>query len=445
MKPSPYNHFFPVPANGVVLAYNAFNGALAEIEEQNFARVQQLLSNPSSASGQQDHEFLRCLEEGGFLIPDPVDQSAALRATAKKLRRMGSIMGLTIAPTLACNFGCDYCLQVRSHQRMSESTQDALLEFCDRYLQHAEALRIWWFGGEPTICMTILDRLQSGLLELAAKHQAEVYPGEIISNGYLLDAAMARHFRELMITRAQITIDGPQAVHDRRRKLANGDGTFHRILDNLSAIVDVLEVNVRINIDKDNAETACEVVEILHQRGILSKVGLHFGHVLSAGAACADMRDRCFTDMDFSRTRIQIYQQLHEKGIYIYQNPTVRAAGASCGALAEGYFVIGPDGHIFRCWEDLSFGAEKAIGSVHVPSPADELQEQNIEAYRTWDPFNMPECCSCNVLPVCMGGCPALSMQQSGGKQGHCVPAKYHLGEMVTLGYRSKVSRGEAS
>ena len=445
MKPSPYNHFFPVPTNRVVLVYNAFNGALAEIEEENFPRVRQLLADPSLASELQDREFLSCLEAGGFLIPDPVDQAAVIRTTAKKLRKMGSIMGLTIAPTLACNFGCDYCFQARSNVRMSDTTQDALLAFCDRYLQHAEALRIWWFGGEPTICMSILERVQSRLLELADKHQAEVHPGEIISNGYLLDAAMARRLRELMITRAQVTIDGPQEVHDRRRKLANGDGTFQRILDNLNAIVDILEVNVRINIDKDNAEAACQVVETLKERGILSKVGVHFGHVLSAGAACADMRDRCFTDMDFSRTRIQIYERLRERGIYLIQNPTVRAAGASCAALAEGYFVIGPDGHMFRCWENLSLGPEKSIGSVHAPSETDERQRQNVEAYRNWDPFNMTECRNCDILPVCMGGCPALSMQLSGGRQGHCVPAKYHLGEMVTLSYRNKLSREAGS
>ena len=442
MKPSSYNHFFPVPTSGVVLAYNAFNGALAEIEVENFPRVEQLLADPSIASNSQDHEFLSCLEAGGFLIPDPVDQSAVIRTTAKKLRKMGSILGVTIAPTLACNFRCDYCFQARSSQLMSEATQNALLEFCDRYLQHAEALRVWWFGGEPTTCMPILERVQSRLLELATKHQAEVYSGEIISNGYLLDVAMARRLRDIKITRAQITIDGPQEVHDRRRKLAGGGGTFHRILDNLSAIVDILEVNVRINIDKDNSEAACQVAETLQQQGILPRVGVQFGHVLSTGEACADMRDRCFTDIDFSRTRIQIYERLREKGIYLIQNPVVRAAGASCAALAEGYYVIGPDGYMFRCWEDLSLGPDKSIGSVHAPSEADERQKQNVDAYRGWDPFNMSECRNCNILPVCMGGCPALSMQLNGGKQGNCVPAKYHLAELISLGYRNKISRG---
>jgi len=436
MKPSPYNHFFPLSGSEIILAYNAFNGALAEIEQAHYARVMQLLANPSDASSAQDHEFVHCLKEGGFLIGEPVDQTATLQATARRLRRMDSILGLTVAPTLACNFRCDYCFEAHSNVRMSEPTQDALLKFCDRQLQRAEGLRVWWFGGEPTICMPILDRVQTNLLELAAKHNAEVDSGEIITNGYLLDATMARHLHGLQITKAQVTIDGPEAIHDRRRKLANGDGTFRRIIDNLSEAADIMEINVRINIDKENVDSAFEVVDILRQRGILPKIKVHFGQVLSMGSACANLRDRCFSDLDFSRVRVEIYNKLHEMGVYVYQYPTVRTAGTSCGALAEGYFVVGPDGHMYRCWEDISLGSEKAIGSVFTPESVDDRQRQNLEAYRSWDPFAMAECRSCGILPVCMGGCPALSMQLNEGKIGRCIPTKYHLGDFVALRYR---------
>lgn len=436
MKPSPYNHFFPLSGSEITLAYNAFNGALAEIENVNLPRIQQLLANPADASSEQDHEFVNCLKEGGFLIGHPVDQRASLQATARRLRRMDSILGLTVAPTLACNFRCDYCFEAHSNVRMSEQTQAALLKFCDRQLERAEGLRVWWFGGEPTICMPILDHIQSRLLELAAKYSAEVISGEIITNGYLLDAPMAHHLRDLQITHAQVTIDGPQAIHDRRRKLANGHGTFQRILDNLSETAEILEIDVRINIDKENVDSAVEVVTLLQQRGILPKVKIHFGQVLSAGSACANIRDKCFSDLDFSRVRVELYNKLHEMGIYIYQYPTVRVAAAACGALAEGYFVVGPDGHIYRCWENMSQGSDMAIGSVFAPESIDERQRRNLEAYRNWDPFTMAECRSCRILPICMGGCPALSMQLHDGKSGRCIPTKYHLGDFVALRYR---------
>ncbi|PWB71288.1 hypothetical protein C3F09_08030 [candidate division GN15 bacterium] len=396
----------------------------------------QLLARPEEASSAEDHEFLECLVAGGFLIPNPVDQLATIQATAKKLRRLGSILGLTIAPTLACNFRCDYCFEARSNVRMTEPTQEALLRFCDRQLQRAEGLRVWWFGGEPTICMSILDRVQNGLLDLAAKHNAEIISGEIITNGYLLDGAMAKHLRDLHITKAKITIDGPQPIHDRRRKLANGQGSFWRIIDNLEESSTVLSINVRINIDRDNVESAYKVIDILKNRGILPRVKVHFGQVTSSGVTCADVRDRCLSTLDFSRARVEIYNRLHDRGIYIYEYPVMRAAGASCAALSEGYFTVGPDGYLYRCWEDMAAGAEKSIGTVFEPNPSNDKQREMLAKYRTWDPFKMSECRSCGILPVCMGGCPAASMETNEPQSGHCIPTKFHLGDFIALRYR---------
>jgi uncharacterized protein len=324
---------------------------------------------------------------------------------------------------------------------MSESTQEALLAFCDRYLERADALRVWWFGGEPTIAMPILERIQTRLLALADKHQVDVDSGEIITNGYLLNAAMARQLREMQITRAQVTIDGPEQIHDQRRKLADGRGTYRRILDNLNESADLMEIEIRINVDRENAESACEVVETLHERGILSRVKVHFGQVRSFGNACVDIRNRCFSDLDFSQAQVRIYERLHEKGLYLYQYPAVRAAGVSCAALADGYYVVGPDGHMYKCWEDLSHGPPRAIGTVFDTTPADSNQKQNVEAYRSWDPFTMEDGRTCKILPVCMGGCPAHSIRVSEGKRGQCIPARYLLGEVVAIRYRSEINR----
>jgi len=77
-----------------------------------------------------------------------------------------------------------------------------------------------------------------------------------------------------------------------------------------------------------------------------------------------------------------------------------------------------------------------AIGSVFEPHSVDDHQLRNLEAYRNWDPFKMTACKDCNILPICMGGCPALSMQLHDGKSGRCIPTKYHLGDFVALRYR---------
>jgi uncharacterized protein len=434
MKSSRYIHFFDIENSDIMLAYNAYNGALAEIEKEHYADVRRLLEHPDKPEAPQHHEFLQCLKEGGFLIADGIDEIAVLKARARRARLEGNVLTLTIAPTLACNFNCDYCFESRSNVRMNEETQQALLDFSDRYLTRAERLRICWFGGEPTLCMSIIDRLQNGLLQLAEKHQVDIIPGTIITNGYLLNGAMAHHLRELGIAQAQITIDGPEEVHDSRRKLHNGRGTFRQIVDNLSESADILRVNVRINVDKANVGSAYEVIELLRRRDILPKVQANFAQVTSSGAVCADIRDRCYGDEEFSRTLAEIYRGLIDKGIYQVDYPRVFAGGAFCGALSEGYYVVSPTGHLFKCWEELSLDNQKSVGHVS-PSPPEDYQIKNLESYSAWDPFRMTECRDCNILPICMGGCPVRGMENADASKGVCSTWNYNLKEMIKLKY----------
>jgi uncharacterized protein len=434
MKSSRYNHFFEIEGGDTALAYNSYNGAMAEIEKENYTRILHLLVHPDHAESTQDNEFIQCLKEGGFLIADGVDQSAALRTKARRLRLEGAILTLTIAPTLACNFNCDYCYESHSGIRMSKETQQALLDFSDRYLTRAQGLRICWFGGEPTLCLSVINRLQNGLTELANKHQVDIIPGTIITNGFLLDADMAQHLKDLGISRAQITIDGPENVHDKRRTLRSGKGTFRRIVDNLSDTADILTINVRINVDKSNVDSTYEVIEFLQHRDILTKVKVHFAQVISSGAACADICDRCYGEEEFSHTLVNIYSRLFDNGIYRVDYPRVFAGASFCGALSEGYFVVSPTGHLFRCWEELSFDSSKSIGDIFSSSP-DDHQRRNLDAYTAWDPFNMSECKECSVLPICMGGCPLHGMKNPQASRGICLPWKYNLRKMIELKY----------
>lgn len=433
MKPSPYNHFFEIKNGRVVLAYNSYSGSFAEIETENYSRVQYLLAHPDQAASAQDSEFLQCLKDGKFLIPDGVDQIATLKVRSRASRLEGKVLTLTIAPSLACNFDCPYCFESHSAVRMSEETQEALVRFSDYHMIKAGALRVCWFGGEPTLFFPIIEKVQSRLLEIADKRRVKIVPCGIISNGYLLDAAMAQRLKELQIVHAQITIDGPQAVHDSRRKLRNGKGTFDRILDNLSSTADILNINVRINVDKDNVDSAYEVMDILRQRDILPKVVVTFAQVRLTGNTCSDIRDRCYDHKEYAKILVEMHGRLLDRGINRIEYPHP-LGGAVCGALAEGYYVTSPTGHLFRCWEELSMDAKKSIGDLFSAEPED-YQRENLKVYHSWDPFALAGCKSCSILPICMGGCPLSGMEKGKTASGVCSSWKYNFKEILELAY----------
>ena len=232
MKPSRYNVFYELD-NGVTLAFNSASGALAEIEQKHIPRIRHLLKHPGRIESERDGEFMEGLVGGGYLVGDAIDEAAVLEAQANAHRHSTATLTLTLAPTLACNFACDYCYEGQSTVTMSDETQQALLAFVDDKLNLSSKMLITWFGGEPTLCISIIESLQRALIELAQNHLVEMEPASIISNGYLLDGAMAQRLKSVGVSEVQITLDGPPEVHDKRRRLRNGNGTFERIVRNM--------------------------------------------------------------------------------------------------------------------------------------------------------------------------------------------------------------------
>src|SRR5512140_3291306 len=108
MKPSRFNIFLQ-HENGSTLAFNSASAALAEIEPKNYPIIQRLLRDPSSVSNDEEKQYLGALIDGHYLIEDPIDELELLKVRNRRQRFGSTVVMMTIAPTLACNFRCDYC------------------------------------------------------------------------------------------------------------------------------------------------------------------------------------------------------------------------------------------------------------------------------------------------------------------------------------------------
>src|SRR5688572_17465472 len=87
----------------------------------------------------------------GFLhTGDELDKIFQLYDSA----RNGAELHLTVAPTLACNFACDYCYQnpYRNDRSMSPEVQKATLAFIGaRVAEGRRSVTLEWYGGEPLL------------------------------------------------------------------------------------------------------------------------------------------------------------------------------------------------------------------------------------------------------------------------------------------------------
>lgn len=65
----------------------------------------------------------------------------------------------------------------------------------------------------------------------------------------IFSRGVAEDLKLLDIKSVQITIDGPPEIHNKRRKVINGEDSFDVILRNIRNIYDLLDITIRINVD----------------------------------------------------------------------------------------------------------------------------------------------------------------------------------------------------
>jgi len=139
---------------------------------------------------------------------------------------------LIILPTEHCNFRCVYCYEDFSIGQMTSEVINGLKALLSRRASSLSRLRVSWFGGEPTAAINIVYDVMAHAGELAREHKLQLH-GDMTTNAFRLNREMLGHLCELSVTHFQITLDGPETLHNSVRILANGDGTFGRIWKNL--------------------------------------------------------------------------------------------------------------------------------------------------------------------------------------------------------------------
>lgn len=84
----------------------------------------------------------------------------------------------------------------------------------------------------------------------------------------------------------QVTLDGSKQAHDSRRILHNHQPTFEHILDNIRECADILNISIRINVDKTNINEATEIFDWLERYGLKGRVGYYLAPVDDINGVC---------------------------------------------------------------------------------------------------------------------------------------------------------------
>jgi uncharacterized protein len=419
-----------------VLLVNGLSGAVDILDTADSLFLQQ----PDRLAERADKaDLLNQLLRRGYVFRQPDEEQVAFDRIRKVYERMMEAQSYKFTfvfnPTYMCNFACPYCFESTEMHTTKQVMTPAQVELCFTAMERIIEMRakgrdvsgskkgLELFGGEP-----FLPIARPAVERILALAREKGYSVEAISNGYSLDKSrdLIAEYKSVF-DHFQITLDGPQEIHDRRRKLLGGGKTFARILSNIEMLMDLdIKVAVRMNIDRENIDAVPTVLQDFAAKGWLGNGKFYWDLAPVTDHPSSGQVPNLMPEHEIverivgmsgrfvgSPTNFRMFRVLkHVLGVFgIYRNPKEEPFPAAhyCEANVYQFYCFGPDGLIYACPESINH-PELAVGRYDPEFAIDPVK------LAPWGRtiFNSPQCSDCSVAMFCGGGCAFASVLSHG-------------------------------
>jgi uncharacterized protein len=228
----------------------------------------------------------------------------------------------------------------------------------------------------------------------------------------------------------QITLDGPQKIHDSRRHRLGGQGTFREIVDGIEILAGLkVRVHIRVNLDADNIDFLPQLCEFIDGRGWSRSphIDLAVAAVSShTESGCKFRQTSMMSELDIHKRLLTLMREYpvvarlcrpghltHLAHLASVLDPLDEAArrnrptGESgprywyCEQGTGKQWVFTPDGHIYTCPEAVGQPSH-AIGRF---DPVLNLWREPAETWLGKTILSEPKCKECQISTLCGGGC----------------------------------------
>jgi|APIni6443716594_1056825.scaffolds.fasta_scaffold22746_1 uncharacterized protein len=320
-----------------------------------------------------------------------------------------------------CNLRCDYCFYLEKTElypgkraadfRMTDAMLQTLIRsqiesraFGQREVQFA------WQGGEPTLLGIPFFR------RVVALQQKYAPPGVRVlnafqTNGVLVTDEFARFFHDHEFL-VGVSIDGPEALHDRFRRSNSGLGTFKAVMAGIECLNrHQVEYNLLTVVQSDNCRHPEEVYRFLTGLGspfiqfipIVEPDPVRTVSVRSvSGAAWGEFLNRVFHDWrrdDIGRVYVQYFDMM--LGLYLGGPAALCVHAPECG---RG-LALEHNGDLYSC--DHFVSPAHLLGNIARKSMAEMVDSPFQRAFGQAKSTTLPDACrNCEYQRFCYGGCP---------------------------------------
>jgi uncharacterized protein len=454
--------YHPLPGNSQSLArkiesikmiYSRYN-IFSKIRESENYFIMNLLSGSTDILSSEDAEKVKAIQiDNNFPYDDFVRELAGkgyLMDSDEEARlyrqkyldfidsRDKDEIQLFFITNFSCNFACSYCYQ----DQYNNPKQELSIELIDSFFQYIQSKfagrkkYITVFGGEPLLNNTKQKTLLKHLIENANGSNLEIC---FVTNGYTLEEYIPI-LKSGKIREIQVTLDGTEAIHNKRRFLKGGAGTFDRIVRGIDACLEnQIPINLRMVADKENIDNLPELSQLAIDRSwtkspwFKTQIGRNYElhH-------CQSTNDKLFSRISlFERISdlimqyphiLQFYKPAYSVAKFLFENGDLPDPLFDSCPACKTEWAFDYTGKIYPCTATVG-KAEESIGTFF---PSVTRNTELIDEWERRDITSIEECKECNVQLACGGGCGSVAKNRTGNIcSTDCRPVK----ELLEIGF----------
>ncbi len=344
-------------------------------------------------------------------VLQPKHALRAINPAAAKLQNT-PLSTVVLNVNTGCNLHCTYCYKEdlaipREGKRMDFVTAARSIDLLFSAGSQREKLNVVFFGGEPLTNLPLIRDVVSYAEALGEKSGKQV-DFSLTTNATLLDEALIRWLDSHRFG-LSVSMDGPQALHDRHRRTVGGRGTYETVARKVRLLLERYRsrpVGARVTLGHGNTD-----VEAIHAH-LRGELGFHevgYAPVTSAEDQSHALTTDEITEVHAAFERLgEDYRQaalvnrnngfsnMHQLMTDLHEG---RRKSVPCGA-GIGMLAVDGDGDLNLCHR-FTGSDLPTFGNVREGIDQEKISgfvSQAVDREGT-------HCATCRIRNLCAGGC----------------------------------------
>lgn len=344
-----------------------------------------------------NQEELQYLRKELYLQFREIDEEKLVKMVMNKIKYSSRSVSFIIHLNYNCNLRCVYCYQreIKSKKVMTEETEKDVIKFIKEIVKKTspEQIELCFIGGEPLLHKRKIKNIINGI---SNEGKSLKIIKSIITNGTLLNKKTVNELINMKIDLLQVTLDGPQKIHDQLRIGMDNSGSYNKIINNLEAISEFNEsINIVINCNI-NLLNINHIEELFIE---LRKKRINYPVFFSI---VFESRKNSFK-YAYKNDINKAWLNAHKIGLKYGNNyvPFYRNSYFTCSFFRDNVFIISPDGYLYKCISGI--GNTQYLIS-HISEYGSHYYYSRVSQFIEKENMNS-ECTDCDYKIICGGWC----------------------------------------